>query len=450
MGRIALCGVFDIANFGDHLFPAIFKAELKRRGIHDDILLFSPFDTEEFFVEDSHIYSLDAMEQMHQQEPFSAIVVGGGEIIHWHRFEQRITFNKEDYRPYPMAKIWLIPWMMKVKYDVKLLWNAPGIPFDLSQDTPFGSTLFGNIDYLSVRNEYSRSVLLKCGIPTESITVTPDTGFLLDGIAKPEELNKLRENLLPSTKKYVVFHCNRFIPDAMAQKVVHTLFSLQSSGLGVVLLPLAYTHGDDEVLASLAEKIPGAYIPDHPLSLKETIAIFGGSSLYIGTSLHGTVTSLVFDKPVIALDYQGTQKTHDLYDSLGLNDFYQTNADSLDTLTNRALHTKLKPLISSLQDNIRHHFDRIAEVITDKHAPNLSPVHQVSEIAEIVELQMTETEKNSRLESQHNFLLQELSENKALVDALKVYKERADYFEQENQRIREKIRHPLRTLLRRK
>ena len=32
MGRIALCGVFDIPNYGDHLFPLVLRKELSRRG----------------------------------------------------------------------------------------------------------------------------------------------------------------------------------------------------------------------------------------------------------------------------------------------------------------------------------------------------------------------------------------------------------------------------------
>lgn len=88
MGRIALCGVFDIPNYGDHLFPLVLREELSRRGYAGNVVLFSPFQAEESFVENSNVHSLDDLERMHMEEPFSAIVVGGGEIIHWHRFGQ--------------------------------------------------------------------------------------------------------------------------------------------------------------------------------------------------------------------------------------------------------------------------------------------------------------------------------------------------------------------------
>lgn len=182
MTRVALCGVFDIPNYGDHLFPLIFKNELAKRKNDAEIVLFSPFEAEESFVEDSHIFSLDDMEKMHQEMPFDVIAVGGGEIIHWHRYMQKRSINADCYDEYPMDKIWCIPFFMKMKYNIPLIWNAPGIPYDFDVDKELAALLFGNIDYLSVRNEFSRHVLLECGIPEEDITIVPDTGFALRSI----------------------------------------------------------------------------------------------------------------------------------------------------------------------------------------------------------------------------------------------------------------------------
>ena len=80
MGRIALCGVFDIPNYGDHLFPLVLREELSRRGYAGNVVLFSPFQAEESFVENSNVHSLDDLERMHMEEPFSAIVVGEGRL----------------------------------------------------------------------------------------------------------------------------------------------------------------------------------------------------------------------------------------------------------------------------------------------------------------------------------------------------------------------------------
>ena len=42
--KIAFTGVFDIDNFGDHLFPIIFENSLRKRKIDVELFLFSPYD----------------------------------------------------------------------------------------------------------------------------------------------------------------------------------------------------------------------------------------------------------------------------------------------------------------------------------------------------------------------------------------------------------------------
>lgn len=222
MGRIALCGVFDIPNYGDHLFPLVLREELSRRGYAGNVVLFSPFQAEESFVENSNVHSLDDLERMHMEEPFSAIVVGGGEIIHWHRFGQKRTFNSTDFEAYPMDKVWLVPCFMKMKYNVPLLWNAPGIPFDFDADKALAHYLFSNIDYLSVRNDFSKQVLIDCGIPDAAIQRVPDTGFSLKNVATDQELHDARNHVFPGLAHYAVFHCNRFIPESEINNVVAT------------------------------------------------------------------------------------------------------------------------------------------------------------------------------------------------------------------------------------
>ena len=40
--NIAFTGVFDIENYGDHLFPLIFREKMKKKVIDCELFLFSP------------------------------------------------------------------------------------------------------------------------------------------------------------------------------------------------------------------------------------------------------------------------------------------------------------------------------------------------------------------------------------------------------------------------
>lgn len=363
MTRIALCGVFDIPNYGDHLFPLVFRNEIRRRITDAEVILFSPFEAKESFVEDSHIYSLDDMEQMHRENPFDAVVVGGGEIIHWRRYGQKKQAGDKTYVSYPMDKVWVIPSYLHLRYGVPLLWNAPGIPYDFETGKELARFLFNQVNYLSVRNAFSAHVLEECGIAGKDITLVPDTGFALRSIATRQELKKLRSQVLPFNKPYAVFHCNRFLPQQQIDGVKHLVDDLKKRHYKIVLLPLAYTHGDDDELRNLAGNDSDLFMPDGVLSLKQIIAILAGAEIYIGTSLHGSVTSVVWGTKIVSFDYQKTQKTHDLYHSLGLDPYYTTDSSSLASVADQALREQLPVDMAKTEQRISAHFDTIAKII---------------------------------------------------------------------------------------
>lgn len=76
--KIAFTGVFDIDNFGDHLFPIIFENSLRKRKIDVELFLFSPYESTQGFGIAKKVYSIREMEKLHKINKFDAIVVGGG------------------------------------------------------------------------------------------------------------------------------------------------------------------------------------------------------------------------------------------------------------------------------------------------------------------------------------------------------------------------------------
>lgn len=429
MGRIALCGVFDIPNYGDHLFPLVLREELSRRGYAGNVVLFSPFQAEESFVENSNVHSLDDLERMHMEEPFSAIVVGGGEIIHWHRFGQKRTFNSTDFEAYPMDKVWLVPCFMKMKYNVPLLWNAPGIPFDFDADKALAHYLFSNIDYLSVRNDFSKQVLIDCGIPDAAIQRVPDTGFSLKNVATDQELHDARNHVFPGLAHYAVFHCNRFIPESEINNVVATLKELHDDGHEIVLLPLAYTHGDEDILHTIHDACPfPCLIPQHPLSLLEIIGILSDCEIYVGTSLHGSVTASVFGRKTVSFDYQQTKQTRDLYHQLGRDAFYVTDGNQLAETVSDALQTQQPVDFFDTQQQLNQHFDKLFALITQGNIVTPNPSSQATQFSDLVQKCFDAEYRSIGLSQRIDELDTALEKNEGFVN---YFKPRAEYFESE-------------------
>lgn len=439
MDRIALCGVFDIPNYGDHLFPLILKSELHKRGCDFEVVLFSPFEAKESFVEDSHVYSLDKMEQMHQEKPFRAIIVGGGEIIHWHRYPQKRSFTSSSFENYPMDKIWIIPFFMKVKYGIPLLWNAPGIPYDFNLVKESANLLFSNIDYLSVRNAFSKQVLLDCGIPQETVHLVPDTGFALTSIETPDKLKAIRHELKLDTKKYVVFHCNRFITNEDVSAVIDVLNSLNKRGYEIYLLPLAYTHNDDSKLKEIQDKSGSRFLmPKIPLSLIQIISVLSGCAAYIGTSLHGTVTASVFGRKVISFDYQKTKKTKDLYNILGYSDYYITDGSQLASTVEKAFLEQKPADFSDIQAKLKKHFDIITSILMDPHAkPN--PSSQATNFSDLAHYYFSNTYECAGLRERVKELTEALDTNINFVNVFKIQKSHLEAEKEQLKQEKEKL-----------
>ena len=375
MFRIAHVGVFDIANYGDHLFPRVLTHELETRGYDGDIVLFSPYAGDEPFMQDVPVFSLTQMEMMHQKEPFDAIVVGGGEIIHWRRYSQRKPGEAEQTVDYPMDHIWMIPCLMRLKYGVPIFWNACGVPYEFdSSDRGIVRFICSNVSYLSVRNDFSKNALLKCGVPESDIHVVPDTAFLLKNAMGDLAVEETLKSVFPGLEDYVVFHCNPFISEHDLQIAAIALRDLHDRGFQIALLPLAYTHGDDEILGKLKSRLAfDVYLPEVMLSLEETIAVIAGASLYIGVSLHGVVTAAAFDRKYIAFDYHANQKTRALLEQLNRQGYYLTQASELSHTIERALTRWSEGDLNPITTSIGKHFDALFECMSQagQHAPAL-------------------------------------------------------------------------------
>lgn len=440
MLRVALCGVFDIPNYGDHLFPLVFRNELHKRITDVETVLFSPFEATESFVENSHIYSLQNMESMHQRTPFDAIAVGGGEIIHWHRYAQKRSFESNSFQEYPMDRVWAIPFFMKMKYNIPLIWNAPGIPYNFDADKEFAKFLFENVDYLSVRNDFSKRVIESTGISTDRIHIVPDTGFALQTIVPEDERRQLQQQVFPHSSKYVVFHCNRFITEKDQKIVVHELLQLKKQGYDIFLLPLAYTHGDDSKLKEINEQSNNLfYIPEKILSLKEIISVIANCSLYVGTSLHGSVTASVFGVKAVAFDYQQTKKTKDLYDLLGLSEYYVTQGENLHNTIEKSINEQQPVDFSSIHNKIDEHFSVIAKLIQDRKIVTPNPLSQAVSFSDFTHNYFSLTYENIGLRQRVCELEEALDLNQRFVEIFKPYKEYAEKLESEKRTLQEEL-----------
>lgn len=363
--RIAFTGVFDLANYGDHLFPEVFETQMKKRGIDCEITLFSCFSCQQAFEETRHVYSVYEIEKLHKETPFAAIVAGGGEIIHLNLFRHMMNQKMVEY---PIFALWVVPSLLARKYGVKLIWNLPGIPFDFSMSQRmYVKKWIEEVDYLGVRNVQSKESLKRIGVEEDQIHLASDTAFLLKDSFVPDR--SLLERLgLEEGKRYVVVHVSKLCPESERGILIETLNKVKAQGYEIVFLPLAYTNEDEktaEFFNAMLEQ-PGKTW-EKRLSLEEIVSILAFGSLYVGFSFHGAITAVCYGRPVIAYDYAHNRKMKDLFDSLDCLDDYCVTAGQLSDRVDIFLSGQMeqRPDLEKIQTDVREHFDAVAKVLRE-------------------------------------------------------------------------------------
>lgn len=353
--RIAFTGVFDLENYGDHLFPEVFKDQMSRRGIECELILFSVFSGRRGFGLDEEIFSVKDMERMHEEKPFDAIVVGGGDIIHTELYEH--DWNGEHIL-YPIYDLWIIPSELSAQKNILLLWNAPGVPFDFEGASEYlARKMLNSVSYIAVRNEASKKALSKIGM--HDVFVVPDTALSLKDTYDDQRVEM--SSLLLEDKKYIVVHISRLIPKVEIQELRDVLQKMSEKlGLEVIGLPLAYTNRDNEVLRDFVEEAEFPVITfDRELSISEIVTVLSAAELYIGFSYHGAITACLYGARIVSYNYTNNRKTADLFAMLDIPECCVVHAQELEEAINSSrpvTEIRIRTIISA----VYAHFDEMA------------------------------------------------------------------------------------------
>lgn len=360
--KIAFTGVFDIENYGDQLFPLIFRREMQRRELSVEVYLFSVTSGTALLGGEEHIYAISELEQLHKDINFDAIIVGGGEVIHFYAYEH--LTRKSVYEKYCIFDLWMIPSLISNKYNIKLLWNVPGVPYDFEGVyRELARSLIAPVDYLTVRNKSSVESIKR--VSNAEISVYPDTGFLVKELFEENLLRDRRKTLLGNISEYIIFHASKLMPESDYEEVALCIAELKKQGYEVVFLPTAYTNGDAEFLSRFNEYCGNQYtLLKNKLSVMDMISILSGCKLYIGFSFHGAITAFSYGKRVIAYDYAENRKTVDLFDLICRSNCYtRTGKDLRIKIKDGAWKLENTKIHDQLSEKVKKHFDNIVEIL---------------------------------------------------------------------------------------
>lgn len=406
--RIGLWGTFDLENYGDMLFPRILEEELGRRIPDAYIRVFAPVG----------YTGLNRFEEREPAEPLGpwsparvtelagqldCVVIGPGDIIHGRDelLSPHYGLSPAEMRRRAPSRFFVGGLGPELESECPVVWSAVGVPFDLrAKEAARVRESLAARPIVSVRDEASRRRLLKAGVNGE-VEVVPDTSFLSGRLFPPPLLAK-RIAQLRATGAYPEE------PPLVVQGNAASVFQVQGIAAalerlrkerevaGVVVVETGPCHGDGEFAGALSEALPGTIrLPSGGLA--DVAAAIAASAGFIGTSLHGNITALTFDRPHLVLAWGGESKLEGFAETIDNLDCLVERPDDLPGAFEKVASMGSRTeIVAELARRVDAHLDRVAEVAVTAGARRDRPPAAAS-TAEQLELLRQAYERRGRL-----------------------------------------------------
>ena len=375
--HIAQIGTFDLENYGDLLFPDVLEREIERRHLDIEVSLFSPIGGQKPFDCRRYVYPIMELPKVHSTKPIDAIVIGGGDLI---RLDDALVSNKEKYQSFsPTVLCWVYPLMFAYLNNIRVVFNNPGVPFSFAQNhRVFVQKLLNSVDYLSVRDETSKAFLDEC-ICKQVVQVAPDTVIMARELFSEEQLEEAYQKVLKdypklAEKQYVLFQTNSF--DSRLSMQQHGLMMKEIGevlDMRVVYFPIGYVHSDVELLQDISRQasIPSSMLITQKLTPLEMLSVIKHAGFFIGTSLHGNLTSFVFDVPAVALNFLSLAKMQGFFQWINRPEAITNSLGQVPVLLRQLTQSSYFQAsnFDFLVEKAQIHFDRLFEIIQNTQKP---------------------------------------------------------------------------------
>lgn len=357
--KVAMFGTFDIANFGDILFPLVAEKMLRDR-VSD--LELRRYSYRAKSAAGWH-YDVRAIGELERDLPETDLVlIGGGHLIHSNRYMAPDYGPTETHIPHPYG-FWWLPAVAGRMAGVPVALHAISVGDSWPRwAEPLYRSFAEALDYANARDRQSLERLHDLGAPDPMLV--PDSIFTIDRLVRRGEHSAEYRRFLADhglTHPYVIVQPSGTLRQETGV-ITDLLRQAQARGWAVLELPIFqeklnrtghWTH------------IPGIvsarYDPD-PLLLAEIIANAQGT---IGVSLHLSIVSAVYGVPVYRKRYSDDSKFVLLNDIATGFQFLDDNPRLVDEAG------RPDPAIARFQAALDVHYDRL---IAMANAPRREPV----------------------------------------------------------------------------
>lgn len=369
--QVAIFGTFDVANYGDLLFPLIAEAELRKRlgAVRLHAFSYHPRTAPQW------PYDVTSVSELPQLiETLDGVLIGGGFII---RFDKMVAPGY--YPPTPQIHhptgYWLSPALIALQHNVPLIWNAPGMHCNKvpSWAVPLVKLTLELSPHVQVRDTPSQTALSALS-DQACVEVLPDTAFGLHNLIDLQQPSPEYRQLCEQAGlngAYLVVHAITGLESFLQLWKTHSALFAQWQ---LLLLPIGPVLGDHESI--LGEDLPRAVsLPTwpEPLLLAE---ILGHAQGVIGHSYHLAITALSLGVPIFSSANLDQGKYTALQDYQGIYPLHAVREIEPQWFLERLVRRTPCPRLIEAREQLHRHWDRVAQLIAQGRRPTRQALDQ--------------------------------------------------------------------------
>ena len=341
METINQIGTFDLENYGDLLYPILFRRIVEKRSEQLRIRHYSLVGGDAPQQAGFESYPIKSLFTAPSAAP-SSLVVGGGDLLrgdcdviaahyrqtyggHFKTARKSIgtasslgyvlrkgipllnhdSFFAERFKRSRMNYNSAAPFLVDVTQlpiGSTVCYLSCGVPEDFKpNDRTRIAEVLDRAQFIYLRDEQSAEKLRRAGVSRE-IHVAPDLAVTLsEQFDHAEEARKGRRILsklgLDDSRSVLCFQSKAYYGFREKEIIQQLNDYRRKTGSQVVLLPLGYCHNDHKFLRRLARQSGGVLRYADLHSIFDMISVIAASDMFVGTSLHGNITAFSFGTP---------------------------------------------------------------------------------------------------------------------------------------------------------
>ena len=351
MKKIAHFGAFDHNSYGDLLFPKLLEKFLPEFSI----TAVAPTGIPTAWSDASPIIGVD---EALQRTDWDGIIIGGGDIIQAGVWGANKWLASQSVPFSGLPALWAGAAFLSAKLNIPAVWSTPGVPLPLPDwFSSCARQALECVDYLSVRDTDSRGNLVR--FTQAPIAVMPDLSIVLPRLWP--EVNHGRRLVLSLShvdRDHRASDIKRFI------RKCHQRHEFREHDILVAPL-MDWEFEDTSPVQALHASSIGARFATECDTLESLARLIGGSSGYIGNSLHGLITAIAYKVPaVLVVPYhnQAAHKYRGFLEAVGLDaDPYL--ADNWKMAYDLLIQQKPADLAVEVISKVDRHLDKIRSVL---------------------------------------------------------------------------------------